>query len=302
MAHKILSTEDRRAAHRRGHSVNLTERVLDDRGPRIPRGGAIGEVITKSSLDNDEIAWGAGGGGGGSAGPAGPQGPAGPEGPAGAAGVGVPTGGTTGQVLAKINNTDYNTQWVTPSAGGGSDPRMWDTDYIWVPPHQNQLNSLNLTTLGDTAYFVYLGLTKAAVSPVAVRYRIQTNPFITFFETGLFFSDSPPARANKLLTCLIADSAVSQATLGDKSHTISGTIAANTHVWVGFRTYTFPDSGGSSSAVVRAIGGDYGRGSILTSFTSPSFEAFAPGQQFTGVPSTAAPDVPAAPYTYITFS
>jgi hypothetical protein len=26
----------------------------------------------------------------------------------------VPTGGTTAQVLAKINNTDYNTQWVTP--------------------------------------------------------------------------------------------------------------------------------------------------------------------------------------------
>lgn len=34
-------------------------------------------------------------------------------------GVGVPTGGTTGQVLSKINSTDYNTEWVTPSAGGG---------------------------------------------------------------------------------------------------------------------------------------------------------------------------------------
>jgi hypothetical protein len=28
-------------------------------------------------------------------------------------GVGVPTGGTTGQVLAKIDNSDYNTHWVT---------------------------------------------------------------------------------------------------------------------------------------------------------------------------------------------
>ncbi len=28
----------------------------------------------------------------------------------------VPTGGTTGQVLAKVNATDYNTQWITPSA------------------------------------------------------------------------------------------------------------------------------------------------------------------------------------------
>ncbi len=29
-------------------------------------------------------------------------------------GVGVPTGGTQGQVLAKIDNTNYNTQWITP--------------------------------------------------------------------------------------------------------------------------------------------------------------------------------------------
>lgn len=32
-------------------------------------------------------------------------------------GVGVPTGGTQGQVLAKIDGTDYNTEWVTPSGG-----------------------------------------------------------------------------------------------------------------------------------------------------------------------------------------
>lgn len=41
----------------------------------------------------------------------GSQGPAGPAGPAG---VGVPPGGTTAQLLAKINATDYNTEWVTP--------------------------------------------------------------------------------------------------------------------------------------------------------------------------------------------
>ena len=49
----------------------------------------------------------------------GPAGPTGADGPQGPAGQGVPTGGTTGQVLAKINATDYNTQWVTP--GGVSD-------------------------------------------------------------------------------------------------------------------------------------------------------------------------------------
>jgi len=34
-------------------------------------------------------------------------------------GVGVPAGGTTGQVLRKINGTDFNTEWANPSGGGG---------------------------------------------------------------------------------------------------------------------------------------------------------------------------------------
>jgi hypothetical protein len=55
----------------------------------------------------------------GAAGAAGAQGPQGPAGAAGTNGVGVPAGGTTGQVLAKVNNTDYNAQWETPSGGGG---------------------------------------------------------------------------------------------------------------------------------------------------------------------------------------
>ena len=49
----------------------------------------------------------------------GPAGPSGPTGPAGAAGVGVPIGGTTGQVLAKNSITNYDTGWITPSGGGG---------------------------------------------------------------------------------------------------------------------------------------------------------------------------------------
>lgn len=64
-------------------------------------------------------------GGAGSVGPQGPAGPTGATGPAGPAGAngadgqGVPVGGTTGQVLSKASNTDYDTVWTTPSAGGG---------------------------------------------------------------------------------------------------------------------------------------------------------------------------------------
>lgn len=74
----------------------------------------------------------------GEVGPAGPQGEQGPQGlqgpqgiqgiqgiqgetgPQGPAGQGVPTGGTAGQVLTKVDGTDYNTQWSTPQSGGGT--------------------------------------------------------------------------------------------------------------------------------------------------------------------------------------
>lgn len=63
----------------------------------------------------------------GATGPTGPTGPAGPTGPTGATGAGVPAGGTTGQALVKIDGTDYNTQWATPSGGSGD----VSTDAIW---------------------------------------------------------------------------------------------------------------------------------------------------------------------------
>jgi trimeric autotransporter adhesin len=47
-------------------------------------------------------------------------GPVGPTGATGATGIGVPAGGTTGQVLAKNSNTNYDTAWVAASAGSGT--------------------------------------------------------------------------------------------------------------------------------------------------------------------------------------
>ena len=49
----------------------------------------------------------------------GPQGPAGEPGPSG---VGVPTGGDTGQVLAKASSADHDTIWVTGGGRGAAGP------------------------------------------------------------------------------------------------------------------------------------------------------------------------------------
>lgn len=56
---------------------------------------------------------------------AGPQGPPGPPGGSGS-GVGIPVGGTTGQVLAKASATDGDTAWVDQTGGtGGGGSTAW---------------------------------------------------------------------------------------------------------------------------------------------------------------------------------
>ena len=54
----------------------------------------------------------------GATGQTGPQGPAGADGKDGENGAGVPTGGTTGQVLAKKSGNDFDTEWVNQTGGG----------------------------------------------------------------------------------------------------------------------------------------------------------------------------------------
>lgn len=56
----------------------------------------------------------------GAAGAQGPQGEPGTNGADGAPGVGVPAGGSAGQVLAKASGSDYDTTWVTPSGGASN--------------------------------------------------------------------------------------------------------------------------------------------------------------------------------------
>lgn len=40
----------------------------------------------------------------------------------------IPSGGTAGQVLSKVNGTNYNVQWITPSAGGSTEVKLY-SDY-----------------------------------------------------------------------------------------------------------------------------------------------------------------------------
>lgn len=92
------------------------------------------------------------------------KGNTGTTGATGATGPGVPTGGSTGQVLAKINGTDYNTQWVTGGTGavdsvnGQTGVVVLDTDdvsdsgatnkYV-TAAEKTKLSNLSGTNTGD---------------------------------------------------------------------------------------------------------------------------------------------------------
>jgi len=104
----------------------------------------------------------------GATGPTGPAGPTGATGPAGATGAtgaqgiqgatgapgptgqGVPTGGNAGQVLAKINTTNYNTQWIDPPATGGG--HIIQKNTVPVSPARTALNFMGTgVTVQDNA-------------------------------------------------------------------------------------------------------------------------------------------------------
>lgn len=93
------------------------------------------------------------------------------DGTNGAAGQGVPTGGTAGQVLAKIDGTDYNTEWVTPSGGGGSTKAYYDTQSN-IDKSEAVANAWGYfpTTLGNRVFF---DMTKAGAKHFRAIYRMK---------------------------------------------------------------------------------------------------------------------------------
>jgi hypothetical protein len=113
----------------------------------------------------------------GATGPMGPQGLTGAAGTNGTNGVGVPTGGTTGQILTKINTTDYSTQWVTPAISGGATLQL-----IAIKRLGNQtLANANGTNTGDLVTY-----DTVITTPTSGSYNSGTSTY-TATATGLYY-------------------------------------------------------------------------------------------------------------------
>ncbi|GAB3937026.1 hypothetical protein GCM10028827_40990 [Mucilaginibacter myungsuensis] len=165
-----------------------------DTGPQGPTGdtGATGPQGIKGDTGDQGPA-----GPKGDTGDTGPQGPqgakgdtgdAGPAGANGATGAGVATGGSTGQVLAKINGTNYNTQWIDPPAGvtkatlaevnaGADDAKFATALALEGSKYADQSGAkLSATASGTNAY-------TATISPAITAYS-NTQRFYIRFTNG----------------------------------------------------------------------------------------------------------------------
>jgi Collagen triple helix repeat (20 copies)/C1q domain len=100
----------------------------------------------------------------GTAGAPGATGPAGATGATGATGPGVAAGGTLDQVLAKASAVDYETKWVTPAVGAGTD---------------NVIGSLDVTFVADASANTILTAMAAAEDYLATSVRHVTKVDLT---------------------------------------------------------------------------------------------------------------------------
>lgn len=115
----------------------------------------------------------------GAPGPAGADGGSGPPGKDGAqgpAGPGVPTGGATGQVLAKKTAADYDAEWIDPPEGGGT---FTETDPT-VPDWAKQPNKPTYTAQEVGA------ISSGAVAAVQVLTEVEYTALSTKSATTLY--------------------------------------------------------------------------------------------------------------------
>lgn len=99
----------------------------------------------------------------------------------GTPGVGVPTGGTTGQVLAKSSDSNYATAWVTITSGGDFDGTADDipdgtTKVLMTPTERSKLSGIAASaTANATNAQLRDRTTHTGEQPISTITNLQTT-------------------------------------------------------------------------------------------------------------------------------
>jgi hypothetical protein len=179
----------------------------------------------------------------------------GPQGATGSTGAGVPTGGTTGQALVKIDGTNYNTQWTTlsttPTGSAGG-------DLTGTYPNPN------LATLSPAPTGTYGSASTVPVVTVDSKGR-TTSVTPTSISIG---SDAVSGLAASATTNTTNASNITSGTLsvsqgGTGRNSLTAGQAVVAQGTGGFTTVAISDAGGASSLVKSASDGSLSTGSIF---------------------------------------
>ena len=167
----------------------------------LPGGATQGDVYLVEADDNfyvwDVSAWSSLGTLAGPQGPTGATGPAGADGADGADGIGVDAGGTTGQVLAKASNTDYDTEWVDQTGGGGT-PGGSDTQ-VQFNDGGSFAGDSGLTYDDAAGALTVGGKTVTTDAPIINLSQTWNNAATTFTGLKLNVTNTASAAASNLL-------------------------------------------------------------------------------------------------------
>ena len=198
-------------------------------GPGVAPGGTTGQVLAKKSNTNYDTEWIDISGGGstvsvnvgktttgepgtnasvtnsgdetnvvlnftiprGETGPQGPQGKQGPTGATGPAGPGVATGGTTGQVLAKKSNTNFDTEWIAQtSANAGAHNAVYRGKYLGTSVTDAQYASITAGTFDDLYIGDYWTINGVNWRIAAFDYYINTGDILCTTHHAVIVPDS----------------------------------------------------------------------------------------------------------------
>lgn len=133
-------------------------------------------------------------------------------------------------------------------------------------------DSASFLTIGNTAYFCYIGYTLAAVTPIkAVVQCTVAGTSTQTAELGLFSTPGPPGTGNQTLTKIEATGTITSLLVANEivnTSNFSTSVPFGTHLWVGFRA----DMAGTEPTM-RGVSGMQDRLNVLTTAAAGALTA-----------------------------
>ena len=175
----------------------------------------------------------------GDTGATGVTGATGATGQTGATGIGIPAGGTAGQILSKVDGTNYNTQWIdnTGGGGGGGGTGIYAND-TWM--YTNMLSPppfIKFTTVNSTSSQILIGWDYPTQFPMSL-----VNAWVPIINTLNVQFRGVLSNGTTLMVSTITNAAGSYINPHNGASYVTGVVLSKQSGSSGIQTITYPDT------------------------------------------------------------